>query len=75
MDELTLIEFERQFKPEPLSYFEHNAQRTLPRDKEMQSFHRDLHRHYLAAELEHQVRKFTQSQRIPDDLWRKVYPK
>jgi len=58
MHNLTLIDDDtRPLQPEPPSYYQYNATRTLPGDKNIRDYRAALGRHYLAAQLEYQVRK------------------
>lgn len=59
MTELTLSDSDRfrTVQDTAPSYFEYHARRTLPGDKKLVEFRRQLQRHYLAAELEYQLRR------------------
>ncbi len=56
MHNLTLIEAERLLQPEPPSYFEYHARRTLPGDKKLMEIRKTLNRWYFAADVEHILR-------------------
>lgn len=58
MHNLTLIEAERLLQPEPPSYFEYNARRTLPGDKTWEEYHKALMHSYHTAQLEECLRLY-----------------
>ncbi len=65
MIDLTLIDSEprKSYKPEPPSYFEYNARRTLPGDKTWEDYHKALMLSWHTAQLEEAVRRGITEQR------------
>jgi hypothetical protein len=64
MYNLTLVETPLTSRtPEPPSYFEYYAARSLPQDKTMREFRAALGRSYLAAQLEESVRRYIQDRK------------
>lgn len=63
MNNLTLIDTERLLQPEPPSYFEYHARRTLPGDKTWEDYHKALTHSWHTAQLEEAVRQYVAHRR------------